>query len=288
MAQNVVYHRFMRTRAALLPLLLTLCACQPAEDSRDAAIIGAVLIDGAGGPPLSNSVVIVTDGRIREAGRHGEIPVSAGINKIDGSGKVLAPALVDISAARKPSAIHVWPAGLKPGVLEAQCEAARGAGMAVFGHPVTQGDAEALVENGAAVLIGMIRDTEQLDPAFLGRLRDLRIVYAPALSAIPPGAELDRARHNSARLFAAGVPLAVAGGGDTVHECELLVDAGVPPLDVIVAATANGARALGESAERGTIAPGKRADLLLLAANPGEDIHNLRRVARRMTAGEWR
>ncbi len=37
----------------------------------------------------------------------------------------------------------------------------------------------------------------------------------------------------------------------------------------------------------GAIQAGKRADMLLLSANPGEDIRNLRKVALRMSAGNW-
>ena len=311
----------MQTRAALPLFLLALYGCAPSEDSHAKAIIGAVLIDGAGGPPLTNSMVVVSEGRIREAGRHGEIPVSAEANKIDGAGKFIVPGLVDVyphaapdvsfqaqgapataeearariaaiaarsGAQQKPAAIQVWPAGMPAAIVEALLEAARGAGIPIAGHPVSQADAQLLVQNGASTLTGMIRDTEALDPALVDRLRDLRIVYAPALSAIPAGAELERARHNTTRLFAAGVPLAMASsGGDPIHECELLAEAGVPPLDVIVAATSDGARALGQSEERGAIQAGKRADLLLLLANPGEDIRNLRRLDRRMTAGEW-
>jgi len=84
------------------------------------------------------------------------------------------------------------------------------------------------------------------------------------------------------------VPIAVAGNGDPLREAELLADAGIPPLDVIVAATVNSARALGQAAERGAIQPGKRADLLLLTANPGEDVRNLHKAERRMENGEWR
>jgi imidazolonepropionase-like amidohydrolase len=61
----------------------------------------------------------------------------------------------------------------------------------------------------------------------------------------------------------------------------------MPPLDVIVAATRNSAAALQELAQTGTIEAGKRADLLLLSANPGEDIRNLRKIALRMSAGVW-
>jgi imidazolonepropionase-like amidohydrolase len=303
----------MYMRNGLLLLLAVLSACKAPEDSHAKALIGAVLIDGSGGPPLSNSLVVVSEGRIREAGRQGEIPVSAEANKIDGSGRFIVPGFVDVSpqgnppaftapgpataddakeqiaklATQKTAAIHVWPAGMQPAMVEALLEAARSAGIAIVGHPVTQAEAQLLVQNGASLLIGMIRDTDALDPVFVTRLRDLRIVYAPELNKIPP-TDAERANHNTARLFAAGVPLAVASGsGDFIGECELLARAGVPPLDVIVAATENGAKALGKSNDRGTIQAGKRADLLLLKANPGEDIRNLRRLDRKMTNGDW-
>ena len=71
------------------------------------------------------------------------------------------------------------------------------------------------------------------------------------------------------------------------REMELLVEAGLTPADVLVAATRNGAAALDELDEAGTIEPGKRADLLLLSANPAEDIRNLRKIDRSMRAGQW-
>lgn len=293
----------MRTTAFAV-LLLWLCGCKPAEDSRSKAIIGAVLIDGAGGPPMSNSVVLTIGDRIAQAGRHGEIPVSSEAGKVDGAGRFIVPELIDIyrqaiepaaarrqvlNASGKPAMLHVWTSTTPPQDFDGLMEAARGANLPIAGHPVTQADALLLVQSGVTALIGMIRDTDRLDPGLVTRLRDLRIVYAPALSAIGPGGELETARRNTQHLFAAGVPMAVAtGGGDAIRECELMVQAGVPPLDIIVAATQNGARALRLQDDRGTLQPGKRADLLLLRANPGEDIRNLRRLDRRMANGEWK
>ena len=84
------------------------------------------------------------------------------------------------------------------------------------------------------------------------------------------------------------MPIAVASnGGDAAREPELLVEAGIPSLDIIVAATRNSAGALQKLNQTGTVQAGKRADLLLLSANPGEDIRNLRKVALRMSAGAW-
>ena len=52
----------MLLRSALAFAFLSLCACKPSEESHMKAIIGAVLIDGQGGPPVSNSVVVVAEG----------------------------------------------------------------------------------------------------------------------------------------------------------------------------------------------------------------------------------
>jgi imidazolonepropionase-like amidohydrolase len=68
--------------------------------------------------------------------------------------------------------------------------------------------------------------------------------------------------------------------GFSVHdELEKLVEAGLSPSDVIVAATRNAADSLGRLGDLGTIEKGKRADLVLLDANPLDDIANTRRIA---------
>ncbi len=60
--------------------------------------------------------------------------------------------------------------------------------------------------------------------------------------------------------------------GVSVHrELELLVQAGLKPIDALAAATSNVARAYGTD-DRGAIAPGKRADLLLVRGDPTQDI----------------
>lgn len=66
----------------------------------------------------------------------------------------------------------------------------------------------------------------------------------------------------------------------SVHqEMALLVEhAGFTPLQAIEAATEVGAAALGQSAKRGTITPGKLADLVVLDADPSRDIHNTTKI----------
>ena len=60
----------------------------------------------------------------------------------------------------------------------------------------------------------------------------------------------------------------------THEELALLVDAGLSPMEAIVAGTKNGAEAMGAGATRGTLTVGKAADLLVLDANPLADIRN--------------
>lgn len=91
-------------------------------------------------------------------------------------------------------------------------------------------------------------------------------------------------------LHDAGVPI-LAGSdqvvpGYSIHrELELLVEAGLTPLEAIRCATTTPAAVLGVSDEIGTIAVGKRADLVVLNADPLADIHNIRSVHWTVTRG---
>jgi imidazolonepropionase-like amidohydrolase len=84
---------------------------------------------------------------------------------------------------------------------------------------------------------------------------------------------------NARRLYRAGVPLAIGTNGGSVgtlqgpsfhREIAMLAEAGLPLRDVLVAATRNGARALGLLDFQGTIERGKAADVLVLSQNPLE------------------
>jgi imidazolonepropionase-like amidohydrolase len=91
-------------------------------------------------------------------------------------------------------------------------------------------------------------------------------------------------------LHRAGVPI-VAGSdvgvpGHTLHrELELYVKAGLTPLEAIQTATIVPARVVKHDAEVGTIEPGKRADLIILDANPFDNISNIRKLRFVVTQG---
>ncbi len=84
-------------------------------------------------------------------------------------------------------------------------------------------------------------------------------------------------------LHAAGVRIATGTDAaplpGAIHlELEDLVAAGLTPLEAIAAATGGAARVLGAEGEIGSVAVGKRADLILLDGDPLEDIRNTRRI----------
>ena len=67
--------------------------------------------------------------------------------------------------------------------------------------------------------------------------------------------------------------------GWTLHrELELLVEIGLSPMEALQTATRNPARFLGELLRNGTVEPGKTANLVLLTANPLEDIRNTQKI----------
>ncbi len=97
---------------------------------------------------------------------------------------------------------------------------------------------------------------------------------------------------NVRRLRAAGVPVAVgtdmwafAGLGVSI-EMDCLARAEFPPLEVLRAATQTAARSLGIDSDRGTLQPGKRADLLVLTADPLRDVKNVRAIEAVYKKGE--
>jgi imidazolonepropionase-like amidohydrolase len=67
-------------------------------------------------------------------------------------------------------------------------------------------------------------------------------------------------------------------GASLHHELELLVEAGISPLEVIKIATSNGAKALDIEEDTGTIEPGKQADMIVLSENPLDDISNTKKI----------
>jgi hypothetical protein len=96
------------------------------------------------------------------------------------------------------------------------------------------------------------------------------------------------------RAHAAGVPIgagtdtpiALAVPGYSLHsELEMLVRAGLSPLEALQSATVRPAEYFSLLDEMGTIDVGKKADMVLLDANPLDDISNTKRISAVVTKG---
>ncbi len=76
--------------------------------------------------------------------------------------------------------------------------------------------------------------------------------------------------------------------GFSVHqELEFFVAAGLTPYETLKAGTWNAAEFLGALDEFGSVAEGRRADLILVEGNPLEDVRNAARRAGEMVRGRW-
>jgi len=97
-------------------------------------------------------------------------------------------------------------------------------------------------------------------------------------------------------MYDAGVPIMAgtdalnpaAMPGFSMHrELQLFVDVGIPNHEALRAATGRPAEFMEETEEWGTVAKGRRADLVLLNANPLDDINNTKKIEGVMVRGKW-
>jgi len=125
-------------------------------------------------------------------------------------------------------------------------------------------------------------------------VRDYVAQIFPMPDSIPPNADsvgramLEKRLRQVSAMQRAGVhiltgtdaPLRNSPPGFGLHEeLALLVSGGMTPFEALRSATLEPARYFGMLDSLGTIAPGKLADLLLLDANPLQDIRNTRRIS---------
>jgi len=93
-----------------------------------------------------------------------------------------------------------------------------------------------------------------------------------------------RELHKDGLTIVAGTDQAIPGY--SLHrELEIYVQAGFTPMEALQAATIVPARVMGLDKELGTIEAGKRADLVLLEADPLENVSNTRRIAKTIADG---
>jgi len=233
-----------------------------------------------------------------------------------------ARAAIDAVAAYRPDLIKVFADGwrynnapdnasMDEGTLAALVAQAHHHRLKVATHTVTVARAALAARANVDLIAHSLLDAP-LDQTLIEHMRARGMAYAPTLAVYEPIRMADRDKNphdpavrqrarnfeqalvNVRRLHQSGVAVALgtdAGmpgtphGAATWRELELLVKAGISPGDALTIATANSARALGLQ-DRGTIAPGKRADLVLVGGRPWQRIADIHRVHRVWVGGQ--
>ena len=221
-------------------------------------------------------------------------------------------------AARKVDFVKIWVDDrdgkykkLTPELYGAIIDEAHKNGLRVTAHIFTLEDAKGLLRAGLDAFAHSVRDRDIDEEGLAMFKQHANLVVAPNLpdrgvatdmswlaESIPAdelkklqAAATDRPdaqkaygiqARNLAKIHAAGIKIVLGtdGGIPWSHHVEMadMVAAGMTPSDVIVAATKNSAEFLRMN-DAGTVAPGRRADFLVLDANPLDDITNTRKIS---------
>ncbi|WP_431330683.1 amidohydrolase family protein [Streptomyces sp. IPPR8] len=176
-------------------------------------------------------------------------------------------------------------------LLRAGVEAGHERGLRVTVHTTQQVAARGAIEAGADGLEHGVTVEPLTDRSLIDLMLEHDITYTPTLwidDAHPD------ARGNLQKVSRAGVHIALGSdtfsgrglfGANTVEEAELMVAAGMTPTQVLAAGTSGASRQCARP-DLGTVARGKRADLLVLDADPTADIGNLCRLRMVILNGE--
>lgn len=223
--------------------------------------------------------------RVREIVRAG-----ANVIKVCTSGGVLSP-------RDNPRHAH-----FRPDELAALMAEATAAGLPVMAHAQATDGIKAAVRAGVrSIEHGIYLDDEAIAMMLEAETWLVPTLIAPVsvVEAAKNGAQLPDGvvakaeavidAHNAsfAAAVAAGVKVAmgtdsgVGPHGSNLRELALMAAGGMAPQDVLVATTSSAAELLGVDADSGTLAPGKLADIVVLAGDPADFAHfkdNIRAV----------
>ena len=225
---------------------------------------------------------------------------------------------VDEEVAKKVDIVKFWVDDrmgavkkLTPDIYSAIIDEAHKKGFRTITHVYTLEDAKGTLRAGVDAYAHGVRDKD-LDDEFMALVKQhpnlvlgpnmpdrgvkidlswLRASMSPADFAKLEAANRDDAKahefwsiqaRNLAKMNAAGVRIVVGTDGNTPYrphvQMEDMVAAGMTPMQVLTAATRNGAQFL-RMTDVGTIEPNKSADFLVLDANPLDNITNTRKIA---------
>lgn len=182
-----------------------------------------------------------------------------------------------------------WPL-LSPWEATALVDTAHERGKPVTAHVTSARDLERALDAGVDEIAHMVVD--KLSEQLISRMIETGTRWVPTLELWQRVSRIYPINHG--RMAIKNLALFVEAGGEVVlgtdyagagqvdfdlgmpiHEIEWMQEAGMTPMQIIVAATRNGARSCNIESELGTLEKGKLADVLVVDGDPLVDVHAL-------------
>jgi imidazolonepropionase-like amidohydrolase len=193
--------------------------------------------------------------------------------------------LIKVCVTGWPNEARAYPDSVEMSnaLLASVVQAAHAAGRRVVAHALSAGGVRAALDAG----VDGLAHAAFVDEALAARMKARGMWMIPTLASLTAADTSVTARelvHAVQLAHRAGVSLVFGtdGGvlphGRNVDEADALVAAGIPPLDVLRAATVNAARALGIADSVGAVREGMIADLIAVEGDPVAEVSALRHV----------
>ncbi len=193
---------------------------------------------------------------------------------------------------------------MQPDLARAIVAVAHAARMPVFAHPSNADGLNVAIDSGVDILAHTAPMAGPWDDALVGRIRGHQMALVPTLTLFrveaerfgeseADAAQAMRSAQQQVRVFAEaggevlfGTDVGYTEAHDTSEEFRLMRGAGLGFREILASLTTAPARRFGYSERKGQVAPGMDADIVVLAADPAQDIEALARVRQTIRAGQ--
>jgi imidazolonepropionase-like amidohydrolase len=182
---------------------------------------------------------------------------------------------------------HVLPMPLD--IAKAAVDESHLNGKLVFAHPSNLAGVRVAIQSGVDVLAHAADDTEGVDQALLSQAVRQNMAMIPTLKMFATTVTTDprymdpicdevRQFHELGGQLIFGTDVGYMTDYSTDGEFVELGKSGLDWKDILAMLTTNPAARMGASRAKGTVTPGKLADLTILSADPAQDLTNFARV----------
>jgi imidazolonepropionase-like amidohydrolase len=209
---------------------------------RKIAVVGGVLIDGAGGPPVTDATILTQDGRILSIGRRSEVAIPRDAFVVHAEGKTILPGLWDMHAHY--SQVEFGPVYVANGVTTVRdvgneinfiptIRDALDAGRGIGPHIVFAGIIDGA---GSRTMGAVVADSSEQAVALVNRYHSLGALQIKIYSSVKPEyvPVITESAHRLGMTVTGHVPQgmdaiqAIAAGMDQINHVRYVVQAFLP------------------------------------------------------------